>query len=1327
MKRLVYLTTIFFAVLTIALVLVLRSEMFTGTLLTYLVPVLEQKLNSKLVIRKIKLPIFTTTFEIEGVRFSPNPQDEDDPLVSFQKLKAEIDLLKAMRGKLEIGDIEIEGLTFKLLIGPDGVLNLPDFGGDETEQDDGQEKKGDSSLKIKLGDARLRNCRFYMEERDVGFKLDVKKIDLDADLSDLIDFTEIRYFLRDAAATYDMSGMSYSVNSASAAGSFTGDAVYFHDVNLTIDPLVAGGPTSRVFGNGRVSNLDGDSVKVEIETDIAADARIVNNSITEFPPLSGLVYSKTRIYIDHDKVSVSGPIYVPEARIWKFDLRNLRGNYEVGPDGLKVDRFDVQVCSGALNGNYRMWFNDRTAYRAKVTAGNLDLACFAEVVGGKSLSLTGKVGDAPGAPVTINAEGGFTPLDIRGDIDLYAPKPVSLRIGKKEYNDAGLPQRIELDFLRIKSRFSIDENRISLEPFEFAGPRESIVAEGWIDYRRGFSLAFNARFTELGELAPFLPVLLKGGGSVGGTVAGQIDNPTVHANLSLEQFQLDHFYFSGVQGDVNLENRRLWSNGLKLKNIYSTIDITGGFTFGKQPQIDLGADINDTRIEEVFVALTPEEEMLAKSRGLINARIDLRGPLDRLDGQVKLNIDQADIYDEKFQTISADIQFQAGEIGLNSLAFFWPEGGALTGGGKYGTDGSLDFVFETVDLETPHIINLTNRLPDLTGKIALRTTIAGQANNPRIDAELTIDDMRLYDHEWGKLSGFFLLENHRLFSSVVAADGSVYASAETSLEQRKPFHLFVDLTRLDIGDVLGSLTGLADLSSSIKGRVTIDGELDLLRDIRGDLRLEELQLSRGELNFSSKGEIYVAYSDRRFNFSAASIGGSAISLALQEGYLDTEGDIYLPFRGYVNLSALELANLPFSKVEGMLNITKGLIEGPIGSPSLSGNLRLNDGVIGIKKVPDPFKISRAEITVVNGRGTVDRLDVEFAGGRIAGGGFFVLEKFLPTRLAFNAEFSGLNLRIPREFPSRLGGRLSLNGPPQSLKLAGNVNIERADFTEPIDWQSNLFKFTGRKPEVSSDIEAKTPLAFDIKILSPGTIKIRNNLAQLALDADLHLVGPFNRPGLVGSVEMVGEKREIYFLGTTLQVDNGTIEFSNESTIEPRVDLQASTTIDATIGTEEDPIDETFKVTLTVEGRATQEDLRINYYSEPTLPNEDILCMLAVGSTCERAGAAAAVALAPEVGQVSRDVGELLGIDRVRLEPSYSKRSGTTVPFITLTKDISDNVEARYSTSVAGAGDQKFSLEYKLTRNFSLLGSWDDQAETTAGNLGADMKFRFRFR
>jgi autotransporter translocation and assembly factor TamB len=1325
LKRLVYLTTIFFAVLTIALVLLLRSEMFTSTLLSYLVPVLEEKLNSKLVISELKLPIFTTTLEIGGVKFSPNPQDEDDPLVSFRKIKADIDLLNAMRGRLEIKDIEVDGLTFKLLIGEDGVLNLPEIdGGDE---DDEPDDDGESSFKIKLGNATLRNCRFYMEERGVNFKLDVKNIDLIADLSDLIDYTEIRFFLRNASVTYAMAGMTYAASSVNAAGRFTGDAVEFHDANIIIAPQVPGGPTSRAYINGRVSNLDSGSVIVEVEADIAADARIVNKSITKFPPLSGLVYSKTKIYVDQDTVSVSGPIFVPQARIWKFDLQNLRANYEVGPNGLVIDRFDLNVCSGKLTGNYRMRFNERKTYRAQTEAHGLDLACFSEALGKKSLSLTGKIGDAVDAPVVITSQGGFTPLDLAVEIDLYAPLPVSIRIGENEYNEAGVPQRIILDFLRIKSRFTVDKNRISLEPFEFAGPRERVVAEGWIDYRRGFSLAFNARFAELSELVPFLPVLIKGGGSVGGTVAGQLDNPTIHANLNLEQFQLDHFYFSGVLGDINMENRRIWSNGLKLKNIYSEINITGGLSFGKNPQLDLGVDINDTRIEEVFVALTPEEEAWARSRGLINARVDLRGPLDKLDGRVNLTIDQAELYDEKLQTISADLQFNQGEIVVNSLALFWPDGGALTGGGKYGTNGSLDFVFESVDLETPHIINLNSRLPDLTGNLSLKTKISGKVDNPRIDAELAVDEMQLYSHDWGKLSGFFLLENKHIFASVVAADGSVYASAELRLEQNKPFHLFADLTRLDIGDVLGSLTGLSNLSSSIKGRVTIDGELDHIRDLRAELKLEELHLARGDLNLSSKGAIFAEYSQRRLNLSPFSIGGSAISLVLQEGYIESEGDIYLPFKGYVNLSALELINLPLNKVEGMLMISKGLVEGPISSPTFSGNLRLNNGVVVVKKIADPFNITMGVVTLVNGRGTIDRMDVEFAGGSITGGGFFVLEKFRPTRLSFNADFENLNLRIPRVFPSTLGGRLSLNGPPDMLKLEGTVNIERADFAESIDWQSNLLKVINRKPEVSSDIEQKTPLEFDIKIQAPGTIKIRNNLASLSLDADLHLVGPFNKPGLIGAVEMVGEKREIFFLGTTLQVDNGTIEFGNESAIEPKIDLQASTTIDATIGTVEAPVDETFKVTLTVDGKTTQNDLRINYFCEPTLPSEDILCLLAVGSTCERAGAAAAVALAPEVGQVSRDVGELLGIDRVRLEPSYSKRSGTTVPFITLTKNISDNVEVRYSTSVAGAGDQKFTLEYKLTRNFSLLGSWDDQAETAAGNLGADMKFRFRFR
>lgn len=49
------------------------------------------------------------------------------------------------------------------------------------------------------------------------------------------------------------------------------------------------------------------------------------------------------------------------------------------------------------------------------------------------------------------------------------------------------------------------------------------------------------------------------------------------------------------------------------------------------------------------------------------------------------------------------------------------------------------------------------------------------------------------------------------------------------------------------------------------------------------------------------------------------------------------------------------------------------------------------------------------------------------------------------------------------------------------------------------------------------------------------------------------------------------------------------------------------------------------------------------------------------------------------------------------------------------------------TLLLPTGEQEVQMEYKLYRNFSLIGGWSSFGASSEGNAGADMKFRFEFR
>ena len=85
---------------------------------------------------------------------------------------------------------------------------------------------------------------------------------------------------------------------------------------------------------------------------------------------------------------------------------------------------------------------------------------------------------------------------------------------------------------------------------------------------------------------------------------------------------------------------------------------------------------------------------------------------------------------------------------------------------------------------------------------------------------------------------------------------------------------------------------------------------------------------------------------------------------------------------------------------------------------------------------------------------------------------------------------------------------------------------------------------------------------------------------------------------------------------------------------------------------------------------------------------------------------------------------LTGLDRFQVDPYVSKGNETSVPRITVGKEIiQDKLFVTVSSNVgATAPEQAYRIEYILDKHLSLVGERNE-----IGNIGADVKFRFEFK
>jgi hypothetical protein len=95
--------------------------------------------------------------------------------------------------------------------------------------------------------------------------------------------------------------------------------------------------------------------------------------------------------------------------------------------------------------------------------------------------------------------------------------------------------------------------------------------------------------------------------------------------------------------------------------------------------------------------------------------------------------------------------------------------------------------------------------------------------------------------------------------------------------------------------------------------------------------------------------------------------------------------------------------------------------------------------------------------------------------------------------------------------------------------------------------------------------------------------------------------------------------------------------------------------------------------------------------------------------------------------VNEKIRSTVGLDKFAIEPGYSSTTKTFEPKFVVGKSFGDRASVSMATSVGTSAESTATAEFKLRENIFLQGSWQSATTTQEGDLGADLKFRYRYR
>ncbi|MGI8889598.1 MAG: translocation/assembly module TamB domain-containing protein [Chthoniobacterales bacterium] len=381
-----------------------------------------------------------------------------------------------------------------------------------------------------------------------------------------------------------------------------------------------------------------------------------------------------------------------------------------------------------------------------------------------------------------------------------------------------------------------------------------------------------------------------------------------------------------------------------------------------------------------------------------------------------------------------------------------------------------------------------------------------------------------------------------------------------------------------------------------------------------------------------------------------------------------------------------------------LNVNVG---GTIARPDLSGSADMNINIARFENSTLPALTNfKALLNFRENRLSFDRFGGDLAGGPFTLSGSIGLPKLTDPKFDLRLKANSVLVARNDDLTARVDADIKIEGPLNSASISGEVLTTNSRFLKNIDIiPIGLPGRPAPQPEPPSSAPSLSfpnpPLRdwkFDVAIKSKDPFLIRGNLASGSAIIDMKLAGTGLHPQLQGQVRLETFDATLPF--STLTISLGFLYFNPDDPLNPRIELHGESLI------------RDYTIHVYIYGTANSPEAVFS--SEPPLPQEEIISLLATGTTREELTGGGNVL-------ASRAL-LLLGKELYR---KVFKKDGGEEP---KTDSFFNRLSVEFSGADPRTGEQTATAKYKVSDHFVLVGDLG-----VAGGFRGQVKYLIRFR
>jgi translocation and assembly module TamB len=834
---------------------------------------------------------------------------------------------------------------------------------------------------------------------------------------------------------------------------------------------------------------------------------------------------------------------------------------------------------------------------------------------------------------------------------------------------------------------------------------------------------FAGVLTALGSRTGVISV--GGYGTFDGVMVNSLRRPRIEGVFRGERMRAFDVVWGAVTGRAVIENAYADVSSVAVLTGNSAIHVDGRFSLG-YPRRDGGEEINARvrlirrPVADLRHAFDLDEYNLD---GLLSGEFHVFGAYRGPYGFGQMAVVEGLAYGESFETAMSAVRLEDEGVRLDSLQIV-KSGGRATGAAYVGYDGTYSFNLDGrgIPIESTALAAV-EMAPPFSGRFDFNAGGSGTFNRPRYDVRGTVSDLFVGDEGIGQVVGEISVNADMMTLKLEAASPrlAVSGSGRIALTPGMEADLSFSVADTSLDPYVRAVNpNLSPFTTAIgSGNIRVVGQLTNIDELIVDATVDRFDLRLFDYRLRNAAPIRLALDRHVMRIDEMRLVGEETQLDITGTVNLHDERIAVRATGDAGLGLLQGFDSNI-RSSGRASL-EASFEGPMRDPLVTGTMTVENGRVRHFGLPHALENISGPVRFDTRSVRLDEVTARLGGGLVRFGGRIDVEGYRPTRVDLTLRGESMRMRFPEGMRSLVDADLSAQGMVDGVTVSGTVTVRNALYTRGFDEQGGVFDLTTGpgiastgSPGQASLTTTGLPLRYDVRILAPSTLEIRNSVARIVANADLQLRGVYDRPLLFGRAEV--ERGEFTFEGRRYQITRGTIDFNNPTRIQPFFDIETETRVRVP--------GQTYRVVARAAG--TLDRLTPVFEADPPLPEVEVLSLLfgdvAPGQDVEfrqystnitpqqqllreRATRALTGALSSEVGRFAE---QTFGVDTFQLTPSLvdpNAQSSRLDPAARLTigKRLSERIYLTYSRSLSSSTqDQIILLEYDQTDRFSWI-------------------------